>query len=319
MKTLAVCPVKWVNYLAVSSDSKMLYATRRYYRGEDGEGGVAAFEVSDEHICPAAEISSGGLIPCYLAIDTSGRWLYWTNYMSGSFGQCCIHAGRKMRKVDIFRHTGHGSHFRQREPHPHHVCFAPHESRLYVTDLGANQIVGYPFSPLEGIRTDQISYFAMPDGCGPRHLLFGRFGKKAYVVNEIQCSVSEIECLPEGWRLLQTVEITPEVVRYNSERAGSAAIKQSTDGRHILTTDRGYDAVAHFTLQNGRLLLSEKVSSGGRWPMDLCFDDKSHFVLCANQDSDEICAFHLDNNGRLIDTGRRYPIDSPVCVIPATI
>lgn len=315
---VSFCPMPWVNYLALAADRKMLYATLRFYDIDQGEGGIAAWAIPEDHIdlCYSAKVKANGRIPCHLTADQSGNWLYWANYLSGSFCQCSLAGRLPTDESRAFAHAGSGSHIRQATPHPHHVCFTPDGSRLCVTDLGANRIFSYPFSEENGIDAKDPDILIMPDGCGPRHLTFDPSGRICYAVNELNANLSEILCFPLGWRVSQTLTTLPDKCKDNSGYS-CAAIGRSGDGKHIFVTNRGHHSISHFTNCGRPLRLREVVRSEGKKPMDICFDDESRILLCANQDSDEICAFYLNEKGCLVSAESRFEILSPVCMIPA--
>ena len=70
----------------------------------------------------------------------------------------------------------------------------------------------------------------------------------------------------------------------------------------------------------GKLTRIENVSTQGRTPRSFGIDPTGQFLLVANQDSDNVVVFRIDQKtGHLTATGNSLQVGAPVCVkfVPA--
>src|SRR5690606_1713708 len=81
---------------------------------------------------------------------------------------------------------------RQQGPHIHSAFFSPDEQRLYVQDLGTDNVVLYDYRPDDAdgplIPTEPAFAKTSPGG-GPRHIAQSANGRYVYVVQELTATV----------------------------------------------------------------------------------------------------------------------------------
>ena len=64
------------------------------------------------------------------------------------------------------------------------------------------------------------------------------------------------------------------------------------------------------------LFRSDCIKTGGEQPRFITLDEKGEKILVANELTDTITEFELDEeNGKFKETGRKIETESPVCVI----
>ena len=100
--------------------------------------------------------------------------------------------------------------------------------------------------------------------------------------------------------------------------AGSADIHVSQDGKFLYASNRGdVNTIAIYRVQkkNGKLTLVGHQSTLGKTPRNFSIDPSGKFLLCENQNSDEIVIFNRDTiTGLLSDSGKRVAVGKPVCI-----
>jgi 6-phosphogluconolactonase len=80
---------------------------------------------------------------------------------------------------------------RQEAPHAHNVRLDPANRFAYVSDLGIDKIMIYQFNASTGKLTPNTPPSAnLKPGAGPRHLTFHPRGKFAYVINELNSTIT---------------------------------------------------------------------------------------------------------------------------------
>jgi len=186
-----------------------------------------------------------------------------------------------------------------------------------IVDLGLDKIFVYRFDQDTGSLTANSPAFVQaPPGSGPRHLAFSPSGRFAYVVNELNSTIStySFEAQYGVFHLLQTISSLPPSFR--GENTG-AEVQAGPSGRFVYVSNRGHDSVGVFEAdpQKGTLKAIQDVPSQGRTPRNFVFDPSGKFLLVGNQDSDQIAVFKVDKGtGRLTPTGSKVTAVAPVCI-----
>ncbi|MBY0503476.1 MAG: lactonase family protein [Bryobacteraceae bacterium] len=272
------------------------------------EGRLTAYAIGPQgQLTVLNTVKSHGVNPAYVQVDPSGRWLAAANFTSGSCATFRIEPdGRLSETIDFRQHAGQGKHpTRQAGPHAHSAYFSRDGRRLYVADLGLDEVKRYGFDPATGKLTDTPSLRAIPGG-GPRHLAFGP-GERVYVLNEILSSVSVFD----GGQLVETVNALPPGFTGNSS---AAEIVLHPKGKFLYSSNRGADTIAIFRV--GKTLRQiGQTPVGGKTPRGFVISPDGKFLLAAAQDSDTVSVFRINGTtGLLTLVGTPVAIGSPVCL-----
>src|SRR5262249_6448147 len=153
------------------------------------------------------------------------------------------------------------------------------------------------------------------EGSGPRHVAFGPAGRTAYVVNELDSTVTAYAFDPATGALspFQIVSNLPDTFTGNS-RASEIAV--SRDGRFLYASNRGYDSIAIFAIDPSTNKLSPVAwqASDGRTPRFFAIDPRDRVIYAANEDSDTIAPFDIDrSSGKLTRSpAQSISVGSPV-------
>ncbi len=311
-------------FLAADASNRYLYAGTII----DGHttDSVTSFAI-DRHLgtlTPLNAVSSLGRSACHLALDHSGKMLLVANYSSGSLAGFTLHPdGRIGDSVGFVQHRGSRvDPERQEGPHPHAVVLAPDNRFVFFPDLGLDQIRIYRLDPTEQRFTENDPpYVKVTAGSGPRHMVYGHRGNFAYVVNELQSTVTVFayEATRGSLAAQQTVSALPP--GFEGKNTG-AEIAIENAGHFLYTSNRGHDSIAVFSIDqtNGMLTPLAYVPSGGREPWSFHIDPSGRYLLSANKESDNVVVFRLDpKTGLPQPTGMSFNVPSPVCLqfVPA--
>jgi 6-phosphogluconolactonase len=313
-------------YLAVSPDERFLYAANSVKGFRDaftGNGGaVSAFAIER----PAGKLTflnqkcSGGVGPCHVSVDATGKVLFIANYGDGSEKTFRLETnGALGEDGDRVARTGHSVNAsRQASAHAHFICADPSNRFALVCDLGTDEVISYPFDPNTArLGVSQFEVGGVPAGAGARHLAFSRDGKSIYVINEMGCSVSRFQMDAKG-RLypFETVSALPAEVPLK-ENYTSAEILVSPDGKFVYATIRGHDSISVFAVDatSGKLSFLQNLPCGGKGPRGLGLDPTGRWLIAANQQSGNVVEFSVEAaSGKLAPAGRELKIGSPVDV-----
>ncbi|NLZ59438.1 MAG: lactonase family protein [Lentisphaerae bacterium] len=308
------------SYLHVSAQRRYLYAAcRREEFADSGSGALAAYaiETGGRLRFINARPSLGGP-PCYIMSDKEESYVFAANYHEGSG---IIYARREdgglAENGQKIQHSGSGPHpSRQSSAHLHCLQPDPESKIIYAVDLGLDTVLAYALGsgekPLR--RLPQADLREAP-GAGPRHIVFNQSGSRAYLVNELHCSVSvwNIE-QPERPLRMQTLSMLP--CGWRGENT-AAAIKLSEDGRYLACSNRGHDSIVFYSVEAESGLLSPHghYPSLGRGPRDFAFVPGGEFLLVAHQWTDTLL-LHRYEAGRLaVEPAHILSLEQqPVCV-----
>ena len=96
----------------------------------------------------------------------------------------------------------------------------------------------------------------------------------------------------------------------------TADIHLSKDKNYLYGSNRGHDSISKFLVNNdGQLLFDKHFSTLGKTPRNFAITHSGKYCLVANENTDDIQSFKIDDNGNLISTGEKISIPSPVCLL----
>lgn len=301
------------SYLAVSADGRLLYAV-----SETPDGTAAAFSLTaDEPALIAPPVPVEGSAPTHLTVHAGH--LLTANYRSGSVTALPLRADGAPTPPgpgSVLRHHGHGPNpERQTAPHAHAVVADPTGRWVLSVDLGTDSVRVCDIDPGSG-ELAMRREIALRPGTGPRHLRFHPRGHLAYVINELEPTVTTC-----GWDAVQGVltplgecSVLPEggtVPTYPSE------FVVSPDGRFGWAAVRGDDRIAVLALDDeGRTpRLVTTVPSGGHWPRDLALHPDGRHLYAANERSGDVTWFAVAPETGIPEPGGSIAVPSASCVV----
>jgi 6-phosphogluconolactonase len=253
-----------------------------------------------------------------VSVDHTGRVVLVANYGGGSLTTMPVRQDGGLDSArTVIRHDGKGADpVRQTAPHAH--CVLPDPSNRYVlaADLGIDAVLTYRLDERTGSITVVTPGTATKPGAGPRHLTFHPNGRFAYVVNELDSTLSVFAY--DGERgALDEVQVTAASPGGTVAANHPADVHVAASGRHLYASNRGDDTIAVFVIDpaSGQVTPVQQVPSGGRSPRNFTLDPTGRFLIAANQRSDRIVSFRVDGeSGHLTPTGSSVELAAPVCV-----
>jgi len=310
------------SFLAMHPSGRYLYAVNESGGPTKGEGGVSAFTVDGKTgaLTPLNQQSSRGGGPCHLSLDAKGRYVLVANYGGGSVSVLPVQAdGRLAPAVTFVQHEGHGADpGRQKSPHAHWVELDKANRFALVADLGLDEVLVYRFDAVKGgLTPHQPPYTRLAPAAGPRHVTFSPDGRHAYVINELQSTVTAFSYDPQTGALGELQTLTTVPAGFTGPTT-TAEIAMSPDGKFLYGSNRGHDSIAIFAVDaaTGKLTPAGHQSTRGKTPRNFAIDPTGAYLLAANQESDTIAVFRIDRaSGALSPVGEPYRVPRPVCVL----
>jgi 6-phosphogluconolactonase len=308
------------SFLAVHPTRKYLYAVSET-SGGDNAGSVAAFAVDPKsgELTKLNQQSTVGDGPCYLVVDATGKNVLVANYGGGSVAVLPIGPdGRLARASDWIRHRGRVfDRQRQGGPHAHSINLDKNNRFAVAADLGLDRLFVYKFDSDQGkLAPNNPPSAKLSDRSGPRHFAFHPDGKHAYVINEINCTVTAFDYDPARGTLteIQTIPTMPIPVE---SRHSTAEVVVHPSGKFLYGSNRGHDSLAVYAIEpgTGRLKIVEYKPTGGKTPRNFAIDPTGSYVLAENMGSDTIVVFRINpETGALDPTGQVVDVPNPCCV-----
>ncbi|WP_347555425.1 lactonase family protein [Robbsia sp. KACC 23696] len=303
------------SFLALSANGERLYVVHGDLRD------ISAFVVdkSTGKITFLNKQSTEGDNPVHLAIDPTGRYIVVSNHISSTLAVLPIAEDGSLQAVSqLVKVEGTlGPHrIEQKVPKPHFNPFDPSGEFVIVPAKGADSVLSYRFA--EGRLTRATPAFVQArETSGPRHIAFHPTAGFAYCVNELDSTVTTYRYLSQTGVLqpLQIVSTLPDTFTGNSR---ASEIEVDRTGRFVYASNRGYDSVAVFKInqETGALTLIDVAQSRGRTPRFITSTPDGRLMYVLNEDSDSIVTFAVDHaSGRIRPTGASVETGSPVCMV----
>ncbi len=311
------------SFLALHPSGKFLYAVNEVASfGDEKNGAVSAFAVdpADGRLTLLNQQASGGGGPCHLVVDRDGRHALVANYGGGSVACLPIgDDGRLAPRSSFIQHRGSSVNARrQSAPHAHSINLDQENRFAVAADLGLDKLLVYRFDAGRGLLTphDPPSAAVAP-GAGPRHFAFHPSGRYAYVINEMNLTVTAFGYDGQRGVLspLQTIATVPD----DAPRSGlsTAEVRVHPSGKFLYGSNRGHDSIVVFGIDQdtGRLTHVENEPTRGRTPRNFFIEPGGKYLLAENQASDTVVVFRIDAaTGALTPTGHVASVPSPVCI-----
>jgi 6-phosphogluconolactonase len=293
-------------YLAISNNHH-LYSVDK----QTNHGGVTGFDLNQQPIKQINSLIDPGSSPAYVGIDEQRQLVFTGNYHAGTVCVFKIDKTGSLTKTDEVTHLGlTGPKPEQDAPHVHFTDLTP-DKRLVVCDLGMDTTFIYDVSA-DGKLVMHSRYQSEP-GFGSRHIVFHPTLPFAYLLGELSSKIEVLRYHDGAFEHVQTITTIPtDWISHN----GAAAIHISADGQFLYASNRGHNSIVVFkTTENGTLEQIQSISSGGDFPRDFAFDTSQRFLICANQNTDNLTLYTRNAKTGLLTTIQKdFNVPEGVCV-----
>lgn len=302
------------SFLALNKSGNRLYAVH----GDCQE--ISAFAVStDGTIKLLNQQSTGGKNPVHLALSPDEGHVVVSNHITSSLAVLPVREdGTLAPLLQLTNLSGAPGPHRKEQPFPkpHFNVFDPSGGFVVIPDKGLDRVFTIPFD--QGVlRTELQHELICREASGPRHIAFHPTQPWAYVINELNSTVTSCKWHARRGELeaFQVLSSLSDSFVSNS-RASEIAVHPL--GHTVYTSNRGEESIAVFSVDqaSGRLSLQATVASGGKTPRFFCLSPNANHLYVLNEDSDTISVFNVDpDSGDLHYIDLQYHTGSPVCMI----
>ncbi|MFC7337699.1 lactonase family protein [Haloferula chungangensis] len=306
-------------FQALSPDGKSLLSTSQ----KKGAGTLSLFSIGeDRSLTLTGETSAQGKGACHVSFDHTGKVAMFADYGGGSVGSTSIGSdGSLAPLVSFFKHEGSSANpQRQKEPHAHSIFADPDNQYAYAPDLGTDKIEIYKIDTTSG-ALEKAGHAEVPPGSGPRHLKFSKDGKRIYVLNELNTSVSVFKRLTDG-QLERVQDLSTLPADSKLEGMSCSEIRVHPNGKFVYTANRdtrnkGNDSITVFEVEeDGSLNRLSSVPATVSIPRNINLSPSGKWLITGGQNSNDIAIFSIDaETGALKKAGDNIPCPSPMCYV----
>ncbi|CAZ95093.1 lactonase family protein [Zobellia galactanivorans] len=297
------------SYLITSENGEFLYCITELNELDAPQ--IIAYKINDGFsLSFLNKRSINGGYPCHLEKFDSN--ILVACYGTGNVIRFPLESsGRLQVGKENYYHEGSGAVMnRQESPHAHQIAIQPVTSNIYVCDLGIDCIKAYSLK--EGkLYPNAHNDFKMPDGSGPRHLVFNKNGDLAYVLNELSGAVSVLRNENGSFKSLYAYSSLPG--KYFG-KPSSSAIRLHPKGLFLYTANRVLEAITIFKVMKDQLLLVGFHYTNGKELREFNISPDGKWLIACHQNSHDIVVFRIKENGTLMEVSRTKKMKSPVCV-----
>ena len=305
------------SFLAIDRQGRFLYSSH------GGGTRVTSYQIdqSTGRLRPLNQQATEGTNGAHLAIDGTGRFIAVANYATGTLSLIPINRDGSLGTLtDLVTLTGEpGPHrTQQTSSHPHHCPFDRTGRFVVVPDKGLDRTFVFRVDAERGrlVPGNPPSAASRP-GAAPRHVDFHPQEPYAYVINELDSTMTTFQFEPEKgvFKPLQTQSTLPST--YTGTNS-TAEVWVAPSGRFVYGSNRGHDSIVIFVVEKGTGLLTPIgwEPTQGRTPRYFGLDPTGTHLYAANQNSDTVVIFRVDENtGRLASTGEILKVVSPSTIV----
>lgn len=302
------------SFLTLTADRKFIYAVNE--NGEKSMVSAFSFDAATGKLGFLNKQNAEGADPCYLIADD--RNVMIANYTGGSiavFGR--DPSGALTAAKQVIQHTGSSvNQSRQSSAHVHMVRFTPDAKYVVVNDLGEDKVYFYTYNKdsQDSVLVLKNSINVTP-GSGPRHIIFSKNGKYAYLVQEMTGAITAFSYADGSLQKIQEDTMVPKDFKGD---IGGSDIQLSADGKFLYASNRGTaNTITTFGVgKDGKLTNKGLVSTIGKGPRAFVIDPSGNWLLVGHQNTNDIVIFKRNKTtGLLTDTGKKIEIGAPVCFV----
>jgi len=181
------------SFLAINYKKNILYAVNETPKNDSIDPSVHSFKynLEEKSLKLLSSAKTVGGSPCHVAYSSKYQLLFVANYGPATFDMYMVNSsgsvGQLLQSVEL---EGSGPNkSRQESAHGHQVVVDEKNSRIFVVDLGGDQVLSYEIISEEVPYLEKVSVYTSAPGNGPRHMVIHPSKPFVYILNELNSSI----------------------------------------------------------------------------------------------------------------------------------
>jgi 6-phosphogluconolactonase len=304
------------SFLVRNRDARLLWAISE----PEVAGDLVCFEEGAAgELLPRGRVVTGADAPCHLAIDWDRRLGFVSHYHGGALALLSLRENGEPQASLSLTASPRIVRGELREGKSHvHASMRLGNAELMVTDTGRDLILHYQ---IQGERSaaslELLDALPLPAGTGPRHLARHAATGAVYVSNQNCGGVTVIGrgAGSDGQRF-EVRWIVPDAgLRRDVCIPSEIAVHPLLDVVYL--ANRRDNSITVFSIESmaGELTPRRSFDVRARNPRHFCVSPDGGWLIVANQDSDELTVFRIEDRGReLVYTGRSFAVATPTAI-----
>ena len=305
------------NPTALFKRERFIYVCYKNHTGKKTDGGLWQYATMDLQFGLAGKATCQGKTYMSCFVNENRDFAYAVDYYNGEVVTIAILKQKIVKVTQTIKHEGHGLDSKhQSEAHPHFIEQTPDQKRMFVCDLGTDEVVLYKVGEKGRLERDEENSFQLAPGSGPKKMIFTPDGKYAYVLNELSNTVCVYSYQDCQFTFIQEIDTYPKDEYTKESLAGDIVISEKGD--YLFVSNRGHDSVAAFEVDSatGKLTYIEYLDTDEKPRAMILVNDR--WLVVASQLGGTLESFELKRNeskGVLYETHFSYMVGEPVCLI----
>lgn len=320
--TSSVSGIESPGYLTYSKNKKWIYTIAKSNPDdtENTGGAVAALKFNTNTNVYELDgfASTQGISPTHLHYAEDLKLLITANYSGSSVSAFSVQSDSSLgEEISFWKHEGDLGPVsdRQEAPHPHFVGPSEEENLFFVPDLGLDKVLAYRFVKEQNVLVpDKNRDLRLPAGSGPRHYILDKHQPHImYCLLELSSEIAVLDTRHPENEALQIISMLPEDFDGTSK---AAAIRLSPDGQYLYASNRGYDSIAVYKIEEHALELIQifELGEAHDHPRDINVSEEEVFV--ANMFSNTVQFLSRNpKTGQIIKETSCLEIVEPSCIL----
>jgi 6-phosphogluconolactonase len=291
------------SFLAWNPAARFLFAVN-----ETDPGRVRSFAIDQATgaLTPINDVPAMGSTTAHLSTDRTGRWLLVANYggqKQGTIASFPIASDGRLGAAADTREFGLSAM-------AHYISTDPGNRFVFVPLKGGPSVAQLVFDAASGrMKPNAPPQMPAAPGAGPRHLDFHPNGRFAYVINELDLTMTAY-AYDAASGLLRELQILPTLpAAADKVGASGADVHVHRSGRFLYGSNRGHNSIVIYRLaDDGRMTVIGHETRDIQRPRNFTIDPTGTLMLVANQDGANVTIFRIDQtSGKLDQVGPPTP------------
>ncbi len=265
-------------------------------------------------------IATGADAPCHISIDEDRDLAFVSHYHGGALALLALgEKGEPLSRLELaVQPELMGGEDPAAARSRVHASLPLSGGELLVADTGRDLVLLYEIAGLGSTASLRLrDALRLPAGAGPRHLALHPGSGAVYVSNQNSGGVSVVARVAGDHGTRLELRGGSRSTGLGRDKCAPSEIAAHPIWDVVYMANRGDNSLSIFTVESpsGELALCASVDCGGVNPRHFAVSPDGLWLVVANQDSDELSLFRVEDRGRrLTPANRRFRTATPTAI-----